>query len=288
MLRLAGGDRRVTVAASRRPDEIGSLARAFDVFRENLLQLRQAQKMETVGQLTGGLAHDFNNLLTPVIGNLQRVQEQLNEQPKLRRQVLQALAAAERAASITQRLLAFSRKQALHPQTVAVNELIEGMQDLLSFSVGETIRIELHLQADLWPVVIDPEQLENALMNLVLNSRDAMPDGGSLQITTAHRHLAESPDNAAGDYVELGVQDSGCGMSDEVIARVFEPFYTTKAVGVGSGLGLSMVYGFIKQSGGHIHIDSVPEQGTRIHLYLPRALDAVADYSTAATLAEKI
>ena len=238
-------------------------------------QLRQAQKMESVGQLTGGLAHDFNNLLAAIIGNLSLLQEGLEDQESLREKALRALEAADRGSMITQRLLAFARKQALQPQQVDINELVEAMMDLLSYSVGEMIDISWQPAAAVWPIVIDPGQLENALMNLALNSRDAMPKGGRLIIQTENRTLNEIAAKQmgidAGDHVVLSVTDSGVGMPPEVLNRVFEPFYTTKKVGAGSGLGLSMVYGFIKQSGGQIHIDSMIDRGTTIQLYLPRA-----------------
>ncbi len=245
-------------------------------------QLRQAQKMESVGKLTGGLAHDFNNLLTAIIGNLSLLQEALAGQGKLREKALRALEAADRGAMITQRLLAFSRKQALQPKLVEVNELIEGMVDLLECSVAESIVIDLQLPENLWPVVIDPGQLENALMNLALNSRDAMPEGGRLSIQTVNCPVNEVVTQQLhgiklGDYVILAVSDTGNGMSEEVLNHVFEPFFTTKQAGAGSGLGLSMVYGFINQSGGHVHIDSAVGRGTTIQLYLPRATTTVSE-----------
>lgn len=244
-------------------------------------QLRQAQKMESVGQLTGGLAHDFSNLLATIIGHLSLLQEELAGQDRLRKKALRALEAADRGTMITQRLLAFSRKQALQPRQVNVNELIEGMLDLLSYSVGETIEVKLQLQEDLWSVVIDPGQLENVLMNLALNSRDAMPEGGQLFIRTENCSVDEIAagryhEVETGDYVVVAIQDTGTGMSAEVLNHAFEPFFTTKEVGAGSGLGLSMVYGFIKQSGGHIRIDSALDQGTTIRLYLPKAMTGIA------------
>lgn len=243
-------------------------------------QLQQAQKMESVGQLTGGLAHDFNNLLAAITGNLSLLQEELAGQDKLRKKVLRALEAADRGATITQRLLAFSRKQTLQPQPVDVNELIEGIMDLLDYSVGESIAIESSLQEDVWTIVIDPGQLENSLMNLVLNSRDAMPEGGKLYIRTRNCPVDDVTyhrDIEPGDYVMIEVEDSGVGMPQQVLDRVVEPFFTTKEFGAGSGLGLSMVYGFIKQSGGHLLIDSAPGEGTTVRLYLPRAGEAAAE-----------
>lgn len=243
-------------------------------------QLRQAQKMEGVGQLTGGLAHDFNNLLATIIGHLSLLQEELAGQDRLRKKALRALEAADRGTMITQRLLAFSRNQALQPQQVNVNELIEGMLDLLSYSVGEPIEVKLQLQEDVWPVVIDPGQLENVLMNLALNSRDAIPEGGQLFIQTENCAVDEVAagryqEIETGNYVVLSVKDTGTGMSAEVLNHAFEPFFTTKEVGAGSGLGLSMVYGFITQSGGHIRIDSAIGQGTTIRLYLPKGMTGI-------------
>jgi PAS domain S-box-containing protein len=256
-------------------------------------QLRQAQKMESVGQLTGGLAHDFNNLLSAIIGNLSLLQEELVGQDQWRKKALRALEAAERGAAITQRLLAFSRKQALRPQQVNLNDLIEGMVDLLSYSLGETIHIKMRLQEDLWPIVIDPGQLENALMNLALNSRDAMPDGGQLLLQTENCGLdqaaaGKAPGIDPGDYVILSVQDTGLGMSEEVLNHVFEPFFTTKEVGAGSGLGLSMVYGFIHQSGGHISIDSALGKGTTLRFYLPRTEQGTIETSVRPRASETI
>lgn len=285
MRQLIAGDRQIAVPGTGRRDEIGDLARAFEVFRQDLIQLdetsrqltennrqlEQARKMESVGQLTGGLAHDFSNLLSIIIGNLSPLQERLVDQPRLRDKVLRALEAADRGALITQRLLAFARKQSLKPQVVNVNELIEGMLDLIDYSVGDAVTVETRLEPAVWPVLIDPGQLENALMNLALNSRDAMPGGGRLTISTGNRTLTGSPTLAPGDYLVLSVRDSGSGIPPEVVDRVFEPFFTTKPVGTGSGLGLSMVYGFIRQSGGQVRIDSTPGAGTTIQLYLRRA-----------------
>ena len=237
-------------------------------------QLRQAQKMEIVGQLTGGIAHDFNNLLAVIMGNLNMLQERLAGQPELHRQARRALDAADRGALLTQRLLAFSRNQALQPQELDVNDLVEAMLDLLEYSVGESITIRTELAPDLWRSVIDPGQLENSLMNLAVNSRDAMPEGGELAIATANLRVSAAEDGSAlepGDYVTLSVTDTGSGMPPEVLGRVFEPFFTTKDVGEGSGLGLSMVYGFVRQSGGEVQVESVPGRGTQVTLVFPRA-----------------
>ena len=237
-------------------------------------QLRQAQKMEAVGQLTGGVAHDFNNLLTVVIGNLD-VMELGLEDERLKRLVAAARRGAERAATLTHRLLAFSRKQPLAPQPVDLNKLVAGMSDLLRRSLGEAVTIESSLAGDLWQTSADANQVENALLNLALNARDAMPSGGKLTIGTQNFGLdtapaSRDPELAHGDYVQLSVTDNGAGMSAETLARAFEPFFTTKDVGYGSGLGLSMVYGFARQSGGHAAIRSAIGHGTTVELFLPR------------------
>jgi nitrogen-specific signal transduction histidine kinase/CheY-like chemotaxis protein len=244
-------------------------------------QLRQAQKMEAVGQLTGGIAHDFNNLLAGISGSLELLESRLTEgrlsaAPKY---IDAARGATRRAAALTQRLLAFSRRQTLDPKPVNVNNLVSGMTDLIQRSVGPTIALELVEGPCLWPTLIDPSQLENALLNLCINSRDAMPQGGCLTVTTANTWVESSEakrlDLPAGDYVALLVTDSGHGMPPEVISRVFEPFYTTKPLGQGTGLGLSMVYGFVRQSKGQIEISSEVGQGTTISIYLPRYVGGV-------------
>jgi PAS domain S-box-containing protein len=239
--------------------------------------LRQAQKMEAVGQLTGGVAHDFNNLLMIIIGNLDMVIRSLDrgDDERARRAVDNAQKGADRAASLTQRLLAFSRRQPLAPKMVDVDRLVAGMSDLLGRALGETIRLETVTTPGLWTVEADPNQLENCLLNLAVNARDAMPRGGRLTIETANTSLDASrlsadADLTPGPYVVIGVSDSGTGMAPEVLERVFEPFFTTKEVGRGTGLGLSMVYGFVKQSGGHIDIHSEEGVGTTIRIYLPR------------------
>jgi signal transduction histidine kinase len=241
--------------------------------------LRQAQKMETLGQLTGGVAHDFNNLLQIVSGNLEILQRGLPEDAgRLRRAAENASRGAERAAILTQRLLAFSRRQPLAPKPVEANRLVAGMLELLHRSLGETIAVETSLASDLWPVEADSHQLENAILNLAVNARDAMDGGGTLIIETSNERLdnaLEAPggDVPAGDYVAIRVKDSGCGMDADTVARAFEPFFTTKEVGKGTGLGLSMVYGFAKQSGGDLQIDSEPGRGTTVTMLLPRRLD---------------
>jgi len=244
--------------------------------------LRQAQKMEAIGQLTGGIAHDFNNLLQVIMGNLEVVQRRnLVENDAARRLVSAAARGAERAAMLTQRLLAFARRQPLNPKPVDVNRLVAGMSELLHRSLGEGIVIETVQASGLWPVTVDANQLENALLNLAVNARDAMPEGGKLTIETANTFLdetyASSQEVKPGQYVAVAVTDTGTGMTREVLQKAFEPFFTTKDFGKGSGLGLSQAYGFMRQSGGHVRIYSEVGEGTTVKLYLPRlAVDGVA------------
>jgi PAS domain S-box-containing protein len=238
-------------------------------------QLRQAQKMDAVGQLTGGVAHDFNNLLAIILGNLELVEDNVVCDDDCRNHIEMAIKATERGAGLTQRLLAFSRKQALRPVPVDAKNLIQGMQDLLRRSLGETIEIEIVAEAGLWTTEIDPGQLEGALLNLAINARDAMPDGGKLTIEASNARLADEyaaaqSDVEPGQYVLISIGDTGTGMTPEVREQVFDPFFTTKETGKGTGLGLSMVHGFVKQSGGHIVIDSEIGEGTTFKLYLPR------------------
>ncbi len=239
--------------------------------------LRQAQKMEAIGQLTGGIAHDFNNLLTIIMGNIERLQRRLPpDDEATHRLAAAALGGANRAATLTQRLLAFSRRQPLEPTSLDVNRLIAEMSELLHRTLGERITIEIVLAAGAWRAFADAHQLENAVLNLVLNARDAMPKGGNLTIEIANVHLdddyaAQNAEIEPGQYVMLAVTDTGSGMSEEVAAKVFEPFFTTKEVGRGSGLGLSMVYGFARQSKGQVKIYSELGHGTTVRLYLPRA-----------------
>ena len=244
--------------------------------------LRQAQKMEAVGQLTGGVAHDFNNLLTVIMGGLDSIRRETEKQssdidvPRLRRMQALAFQGAERAATLTSRLLAFSRRQPLAPKPVNLNKLVGGMSDLLQRTLGETIALETVSAAGLWLAHADPAEVESALMNLAINARDAMPDGGRLTIETANVLLDENYVNTLvepvppGQYAMLAVSDTGEGMTTETLDRVFEPFFTTKKAGRGTGLGLSQVYGFVRQSGGHIRIYSEPGEGTTVKLYLPR------------------
>jgi PAS domain S-box-containing protein len=239
--------------------------------------LRQAQKMEAVGQLTGGIAHDFNNMLTGVIGSLDLIQRNLaNGRPeRVERYIDAATTSAQRAAALTARLLAFGRRQSLDLQPTDVNTLVSGMEDLLQRTLGEQIALEAHLATNAWAACTDANQLESALLNLCINARDAMPDGGKLTIETANEHLderyaREHAEVDPGDYVALSVSDTGTGMSAATLEKVFEPFFTTKPVGQGTGLGLSMIYGFARQSGGHVRIYSELGQGTTIKLYVPR------------------
>jgi len=250
--------------------------------RETEEQLRQAQKMEAVGQLTGGLAHDFNNLLGGIIGSLEMIEARIAEGrvAEVERYVDVALHSAKRAASLTQRLLAFSRRQTLSPKIIDVNALVVGMEDLIRRSIGPSIRLEVIGAAGLWSTLVDPPQLENALLNLSINARDAMPHGGTLTIETANVRLddgqANERDLQPGKYITLSVRDTGVGMSKEVASRAFDPFFTTKPLGQGTGLGLSMIYGFARQSGGQIQILSEKDRGTTITLYLPRNAAAPA------------
>jgi nitrogen-specific signal transduction histidine kinase len=239
-------------------------------------QLQQALKMEAIGNLTGGLAHDFNNLLSIVIGNLDLLREDLEKGSASDGMAEEALAAALRGAELTRRLLAFARKQPLQPKVLDLNTTVSGVTKLLSRTLGTQIEIELDLAPGVWPANVDPAQLEACLVNLATNARDAMPHGGKLHIKTRNSALDEDyvslyPGLAAGDYSLVEVSDTGTGMPKEVADRIFEPFFTTKREGRGTGLGLSMVFGFMKQSGGHINVYSELDVGTTFRLYLPKA-----------------
>jgi PAS domain S-box-containing protein len=244
--------------------------------RQNEDALRQSQKMEAVGQLTGGVAHDFNNLLQIIIGNLDTLQRNLSpESGRLQRAINHAMNGARRAASLTQRLLAFSRRQPLDPKPIDINILVNGLSELVHRTLGETIAVETVLGAGLWRVEADPNELEAAILNLAVNARDAMPEGGRLTIETSNAHIDEAYVSAhsevlPGQYIAISVTDTGVGMDAQTIAQAFEPFFTTKPVGKGTGLGLSQVYGFVKQSGGHVKIYSEIGEGTTIKIYLPR------------------
>ena len=239
-------------------------------------QLRQAQKMDAVGQLTGGIAHDFNNLLTVIVGNAELLADALADDGDLHDMAEQVLLAAERGASLTRRLLAFSRRQTLQPARIDLRETMVAMTDMLRRTLGGNIEIRFDAQPDLWSTSVDRAQFETAVLNLALNARDAMPQGGRLTITARNAVVDEDParpldEIAPGDYVAIAVSDTGTGMSRDIAARAFEPFFTTKDVGKGTGLGLSMVYGFVKQSGGHVTIASEPRRGTTVTVYMPRA-----------------
>ena len=263
-----GGDGRV----------LGAFVLSIDITEQKASQaaLIQAQKMEAVGQLTGGLAHDFNNLLTIIIGNLRGLQEQLPAHPERAGEyVAPALDAARRGAELIKRLLTFSRHQALEPCAVEIGALVQNMMQLLARSLTESIEIQSRLPTARLYAMVDPHQLENALLNLAINARDAMPGGGTLAITVVERHIDASLSRVTeipvGDYVQIDVSDTGRGIDPALLPRVFEPFVTTKAFGAGSGLGLSMVYGFVRQSGGNIRILSTPGSGTNVRFVLPKA-----------------
>ena len=265
---LYDGDRRVRGAVCIVEDVTESKA--------TRRQLEHAQRMEAVGQLTGGLAHDFNNLLAVVIGNLDLLHDQPELHASSKESVDLALRASLGGATLIRQLLAFSRRQALSPKAFDLGALVVSTRELLSRTLGEHIEVEMRLAPDLWPAMADATQVESAIANLAINARDAMPDGGRLTLETANKHLDPryadtNPDAQPGDYVMLAVSDTGTGIPPEVLTRVFEPFFTTKAQGKGSGLGLSMVYGFAKQSRGHVKIYSEVGHGTTVRLYLPRA-----------------
>lgn len=245
--------------------------------RNNEEALRQSQKMEAVGQLTGGIAHDFNNMLTGIIGSLELLRRRVSrgKLDDLDSLIDLGVTSANRAASLTHRLLAFSRRQSLDSKPVQINQLVTAMGELLQRSINESISLDMRLSEVLWTAEADPNQLESALLNLVINARDAMPTGGTLRVETTNRHL-DSVFTAAygsltpGDYVELSVSDNGCGIPQHLMGRVFDPFFTTKPIGQGTGLGLSMIYGFARQSRGHVTIHSEVNKGTTVSLFLPR------------------
>ncbi len=284
ILHADGSHRTVAWTAAPDAQTIFAFGRDITVDRERSAalamaeeQLRQAQKMEAIGQLTGGIAHDFNNMLASIYGSIQLMQRKLamGKQDGFEKLLERASSSSQKAAALTQRLLAFARRQALETRRVDVCALIDSLEDLMTRTLGPRITLQVRHSEDLWPARIDSAQLENALLNLVINARDAMPDGGELTIGVANRSLdpayaATQAELAPGDYVAVSVTDNGAGMPDTVIARAFEPFYTTKPIGQGTGLGLSMVYGFVKQAGGHARISSELGRGTTITLYLPR------------------
>lgn len=251
--------------------------------RNNEEALRQSQKMEAVGQLTGGIAHDFNNMLTGIIGSLELLRRRVSrgKLDDLDSLIDLGVTSANRAAGLTHRLLAFSRRQSLDSKPVQINELVSSMGELLQRSLNESIALDMRLDPKLWTAEADPNQLESALLNLALNARDAMPGGGKLIVETSNRHL-DNVFTAAygtlkpGDYVELSVSDTGCGMPESVISRAFDPFFTTKPIGQGTGLGLSMIYGFARQSHGHVTIHSEVDKGTTVSLFLLRFIGEIS------------
>ncbi|WP_425335207.1 ATP-binding protein [Pseudomonas mandelii] len=252
--------------------------------RHNEEALRQSQKMEAVGQLTGGIAHDFNNMLTGIIGSLELLRRRLarGRTDDLDGLIDLGVTSANRAAGLTHRLLAFSRRQSLDSKPVNMNTLVVSMGELLQRSINESIQLDMQLSEDLWVAEADPNQLESALLNLVLNARDAMPEGGKLVVNTSNQHLDKGftqvhSNLQPGDYVVLRVTDTGCGMPEGTITRAFDPFFTTKPIGQGTGLGLSMIYGFSKQSHGHVTIESEVGNGTTVSLYLPRYNGALVE-----------
>ncbi|WP_457265938.1 PAS domain-containing protein [Pseudomonas sp. P5_C3] len=268
--RVAARTRQLAEANERLQNEMFERERAEDT-------LRHAQKMDAVGQLTGGIAHDFNNMLTGIIGSLDLMQRYIADGrvAEIGRFTEAAVSSANRAAALTHRLLAFSRRQSLNRKPLNPNELIHSLEDLFSRTKGDHIELKLQLAKNIWRISTDVSQLENALLNLVINARDAMPDGGVLQIETANVYLDGSDITTlepvkAGDYVMITVSDNGTGMTPLVLAKAFDPFFTTKPIGQGTGLGLSMIYGFAQQSGGHVSLFSLPERGTSVRLYLPR------------------
>ena len=271
----------MTLASTRRVSVAYARLREETVRRQTMeLALRQAQKMEAVGRLTGGIAHDFNNLLTAIIGNVELALRRAEPGDERVARSLSAIRQASlRAATLVQRLLSFSRQHPQEVKAVDINRLVGDMSELLHRTIGETVKIETVLASGLWKTAIDPNQLENAILNLAVNARDAMPEGGRLTIETSNAYLDEAyvarvgGDVKPGQYVMVAVSDTGIGMSPEVRDKAFEPFFTTKPTGAGSGLGLSMVYGFVKQSDGHVQIYSEPGQGTSIKMYFPRLTD---------------
>jgi PAS domain S-box-containing protein len=286
---VSDGDRVYAVAR-----DVTAEKAATDRLKATEEALRQSQKMEAVGQLTGGIAHDFNNLLTGIVGSLDLMQTRLDQgrTENVSRYINAAMTSANRAAALTHRLLAFARRQPLIPKSVDANALVVSLEDLLRRTIGETIDLDIAASAGLWCTLCDPNQLESALLNLAINARDAMPGGGKLTIGTENARIdgidADTPALLPGDYIRIEVSDTGTGMSQEVAARAFDPFFTTKPIGQGTGLGLSMIYGFARQSNGHVLIDSKPGAGTSVKLYLPRHHGDAAMERVASAVADEV
>jgi len=253
----------------------------FDITERKQMEqnLLHASKLEALGRLTGGIAHDFNNMLSVVIGNLDLLKKSIQGNSKAERRVHMAMESAQHCADLTYRLLTFSRRQALQVSTIDVSSLMPSLLELMRRTLGEHINASFHAGPDIWPIQVDRAQLEAALLNLAVNARDAMPDGGDLTITIENRSVEEGRSISAGDYVMIAVSDTGTGMPPEVLEKVFEPFFTTKESGKGTGLGLSMVYGFVQQCCGHIEVESAPNAGTTIRILLPRSHEAVESSS---------
>ena len=278
---VAHGSTCVSIVNNENSDIEQLVVQIMDVTDRKLTtqRLHQAQKMEAIGQLTGGLAHDFNNLLTIIMGNLQLLESKVEGDERAMKRVNEAISATGKGSDLTRQLLAFARKQDLEPQEVLVNDLVRGMEQLISRTLGENVELKVDMTAGSPKVLIDPSQFESSVLNLAINARDAMPNGGLLTIETQmayldHEYAEKHPEVAPGHHVMIAVSDNGCGMSAELLEKVFHPFFTTKEQGKGTGLGLSMVYGFIKQSGGHISIYSEVGHGTSVKMYLPRKLAA--------------
>jgi PAS domain S-box-containing protein len=269
-----------TFYEGERPVRITGVTADITQRREVDEQLRQAQKMEAVGQLTGGIAHDFNNLLMIIGGSLDMLDRRMADEPRIRRLFDAARQAVGRGARLNQQLLAFSRRQDLHMEVVQINDLVPAFEHLLDRAVDETVKVEFIRDQHLWMCRTDPHQLETAILNLAINARDAMPQGGRLVIRTSNRRVddafASQWGASAGEYATISVEDDGAGMSPEVLAHIFEPFFTTKDVGKGTGLGLSQVYGFVKQSGGFVAVKSAPGRGTLIEMFLKRSMESRA------------
>ncbi len=285
VIRHLDASKNIHLIANGRPlrDKSGAFKGAVIVYRDiteakdTERQLRQAQKMDAIGQLTGGIAHDFNNILTVITGTIEILAAAVNDRPQYAAIAKMIDQAADRGAELTRHLLAFARKQSLRPRETDVNALITETAKLLRPTLGELVEIEATLEGDAWPALVDPNQLTSALLNLAVNSRDAMPNGGKLTLESGNTLLDESYAKAQGDvrpgeYVMIAVSDNGSGIPAEIRDKVFEPFFTTKGTGKGTGLGLSMVYGFVKQSGGHVRIYSEEGYGTTVKIYLPRAV----------------